>query len=216
MLNFQQYANSLNNISPRIGGLANYGSYFQFENDWIDYYNNIFQHNFHPNLQIRLIVCESCPNGNYPNANYIFDANCLANIVNCKRDKYLQQIYNGVFPRVAINHLPTKMQALVDLSQENILILDLLPTHGITLSTNDRINININPIGCCDINKILQLPNIQNLDFNYVFAVPPTLYAINFLINHLPQNFVEWGNLNIGQGHCPSRNALNAIINMGF
>ena len=65
-------------VSNRIAHEANYANY---ENDWEDYYKNIFLIEMDKTKQIRLFIAESAPNGAYPNPNYAFDAGSLHGIV---------------------------------------------------------------------------------------------------------------------------------------
>ena len=210
------YNIALNAISRRIAGLGNFHNYITLEDDWDYYYNNLFLPNYNGNNQLRLIFCESGPENA---ANYMFLGDSLDEIITTINDKYLQQIYNGVFPHVNTVDLPTKRNALIQLAEENVLILDLLPTHGIRLNTHERNIINASHVNniIIDLPKILGLIYIPNIALNYVFAVPPSLYSADFIQHLLPINFVDRGNLNIGQGHVPSRNALeNLIVNHLF
>jgi hypothetical protein len=211
MMTNPAYNIALNAISPRIAGLGNFHNYITLEDDWDFYYKNIFLPYYNENNQLRLIFCESSPENS---ANYMFLSASLEDIITTENDKYLQQIYNGVFPHVCTKSLPTRRNALIQLAQQNILILDLLPTHGIKLETRERIIINVSPkkIIIIDLAKILGLPFIPKVDLNYVFAVPPSSYTLNFIRHLLPSNFNDRGNINIGQGHAPSRKALEALI----
>lgn len=210
-MNINKYNTSLNNISNRIAVLGNYELYSTLEADWSNYFEHIFTPNRNPELQIRIITCESGPENI---DNYMFSRDFLNNIIIANTDKYLQQIYTGVFPNVNNNALPTRRNALIELAQQNVLILDILPSHGIKLKTKERRRIAESvTLGIYQIEKILNLEFIPNITVNYVFAVPPSLYLHNNLQNLLPNNFIERGNLNIGQGHAPSRYALQNLIN---
>jgi hypothetical protein len=201
-------------VSPNIAGLADYPNYVNYENAWLDYYNTIFHPNMDQSKQIRLFIAESAPNGIYPNPNYAFDLGTRANLLAYPRDAYLWNYFRGVFP--ASTTKITKEKALIMLSKQNILILDLLPTHGIQLERDERETLRCNPARFADLAKIKGLPNIPNKPFNYAFSVPPTSYAPGFLTPHLPTNFKEYGNVNTGQGFAPSQRAIQAIIAAGF
>ena len=209
------YNLALSSISPRIAGLGNYAHYNDSEMDWENYKNNIYLPNYNPEKQTRIIFCESAPK---KMSNYMFLHDSLHEIISVKNDKYLQQIYNGVFGLVKTKDLPTRRNALIQLAQQNVLILDILPTHRIKLNTNERRIVNVSPFKnlILDLPKILGLPNIPNIDLNYVFAVPPTLHTLNFIQYLLPANFIDRGNLNIGQGHAPSRHELERLIIQGL
>ena len=208
-----QYNSLLAIISNRVYNKRNFETYQSFEKNWNYYYDKIYKKYYLPEKQLRLIICESGPE---TLNNYMFSEHLLDQQLTTDNDKYLQQIFSGVFPNIRNNNLPTRRIALIELAKKNILILDLLPTHGIKLTSDERRNINLNIINF-PINKITDLVFIRGVKLNYVFAVPPTLYTQNLLSNFLDNNFVETGNLNIGQGHCPSRNALwNLIVNNLF
>lgn len=210
-MTINEYNTSLNNISNRISFLGNYIVYSTLEAEWSYYFEHIFIPNRNPELQTRIIACESGPENI---DNYMFSRDFLNNIIVANTDKYLQQIYTGVFPHVNNNALPTRRNALIELAQQNVLILDILPTHGIKLKPKERRRIAENvTLGIYQIEKILDLEFITNIPLNYVFAVPPSLYLHNNLQNLLPNNFIERGNINIGQGHAPSRYALQRLIN---
>lgn len=209
------YNIALSTISTRIAGLGTYANYNASEMDWENYRDNIYLPNYNPEKQTRIIFCESGPE---TLANYMFLSDSLDKIITAKNDKYLQQIYNGVFPLVKTKDLPTRRNALIQLAEQNVLILDILPTHRIKLNTNERRIINALPFKnlILDLPKILGIAYIPNADLNYVFAVPLSLYALNFIQYLLPANFIDRGNLNIGQGHAPSRYELERLIIHGL
>jgi hypothetical protein len=207
-MNEVQYNSLLATISNRVYKKRNHETYLEFEENWKYYYDEIYKKYYSPKEQLRLIICESGPENLN---NYMFSEHLLDQLLTIENDKYLQQIFTGVFPNFSNNNLPTRRNALIELAKKNILILDLLPTHGIKLTSDERRNIN-KKINVFPINKITSLLFIRGVKLNYVFAVPPTLYTQNLLSNLLDNNFVERGNINIGQGHCPSRNALSSLI----
>lgn len=218
MYTIQDYEQFMAQVSSRVHRLSNYNSYANFENDWVNYYHTIYLPHANPKLPPRIFIAESAPDGVYPNnLNYIFAVNTLGNYVNTANDMYLYRYYRGVFPNINPNGVTqiTKLQALVDLSQENILILDLLPTHGIKLNSNERRNIRQNLLGLLDFNFLNRL-NFPNQQINYAFSVPPSLYQPNFCGIYLNPNFLEFGNVNSGQGHAPSIQAINQILKNGF
>lgn len=208
-----QYNNLLCIISNSVHKNRNFKTYQSFEKNWNYYYDKIYKKYYLTEKQLRLIICESGPENLN---NYMFSKHLLDQQLTTENDKYLQQIFTGVFPNISNKNLPTRREALIELAKQNILILDLLPTHGIKLKSKERRKINLN-ISNFPIIKITNLEYIRGVKLNYVFAVPLTLYSQNLLANLLDDNFIERGNLNIGQGHCPSRNTLsNLIVNNLF
>lgn len=214
----KEYIYFLNHISKRVGNLNNYNSFINFENDWLNYFKKIYTQYSNNNLPPRIFIAESAPNGIYPlNTNYIFHQNTLNNKISCKRDMYLYRYFRGVF----INSTPkstqhfSKRAALIELSKENILILDLLPTHGIKLAPSERDYIKNNLLNLVDFKRINNL-NSPYQKVNYAFSVPPKLYSQNMCAKYLNSKFTEFGNMNTGQGHAPSIRAISQIVQNGF
>ena len=217
-MNNQQYDYFLGQVSIRVLNLRNFASFNQFENDWSDYYQNIYIPNSNAARPPRIFIAESAPSGIYiNNSNYIFHQNTLNNNVSDSTDMYLYRYYRGVFPNSTPNQTMqlSKRQALINLSNKNILILDLLPTHGIKLRTVDRVFIKNNLLNLVDFNFLngLIFPNQR---IHYSFSVPPSLYTQNFCAPYLNNNFIEYGNVNTGQGHAPSIQEIRQIIQNGF
>jgi hypothetical protein len=214
----QQYMNLLAQVSNRVFNLRNYQSFNQFHNDWLNYFHNIYIPYSNGNLPPRIFIAESAPDGIYNvNANYIFKTNTLNNNICSHTDMYLYRYYRGIYPIFTPNQvrLLSKLDVLIQLSQQNILIIDLLPTHGIKLETNERYNIMNNLLNLIDYN-FLNAFNFPNNNINYAFSVPPSLYSPNMCSNYLNNNFVEYGNVNMGQGHAPSIQAIIQIVQNGF
>ena len=214
-----QYNSFLKKVSKRIFNSKNYTNFKQFENDWLNYYHNIYIPNSIKGKPPRIFIAESAPCGTYiNNLNYIFHQNTLNNYVSYSTDMYLYRYYRGIFPKSTPKETKqlSKQQALINLSKENILILDLLPTHGIKLETKDRIVIKNKLVEFIDFNFLNDL-NFYNQSIHYVFSVPPSLYTKNFCTPHLKNNnFIEFGNVNTGQGHSPSIQEIRKVIKNGF
>jgi hypothetical protein len=212
-MNEIEYNNTLQLFSNRIHANQNYQLYIESENNWINYVNSIYLENRNAALPDRVVFCESGP---INIQNYMFSN--LEFVMNSKTDKYLDQIHKGV---LNVNHSNfSKREALVNLSMSNVLILDILPTHGIKLVTRERNWVNNNyRITLAQIiqdkllNNDLGIFNQNYTNINCVFAVPPSLFTADFARQIVPENFIVRGNINAGQGHAPSRNALNRLIN---
>ena len=210
------YQDFLKRVSSRLVGLGNYADYTCFEKDWLYYFEKIYLPNCNKKLPPRIIIAESAPGGVYVrNVNFIFHTTFLKKRICSTRDVYLYRYYRGVFPATSIKSVKalTKEQALIDLAKQNILILDLLPTHGITIKSKERTKIKTTLLGSIDYSKISQFKN-QKID--YVFSVPPRLYDVGMCNIHLGPNFTEFGNVNSGQGHAPSIKAIRSVIAGGF
>lgn len=227
-LNSSDYNKLLCSFSKRLGtlGITTYGDYVQYEKDWIYYYEDIYLRHSDTTKPPRIFIAESAPQGAYrSNLNYIFHRAFLRRKINFNTDKYLWNYYRGVFPLTTSPMLcgMTKIEALEELSRKNILILDILPTHGIKLQTSDRDIIKKNFLGTTPTSGFT-LPKIGFLrsilgkgDINLAFSTPPSLYHEDFLIIHgLIGNYVDFGNVNTGQGHVPSQKEIVNIIKHHF
>ena len=213
-----EYDKFLKNAPKCISKFSDYGSYCNFQNDWEYYYENIYLKNSNSKKPPRIIIAESAPSGSYiKNVNYIFKKSLLKKKICDKQDMFLYRYYRGVFPgatRAAVMGI-TKEEALTHLSIENILILDLLPTHGIKLDTEPRKRIREGLLGSLDYSFFYGL-GFKELTINYAFSVPPSLYQKNMCEVYLEPNFREFGNINTGQGHAPSIKEIIKIIIAGF
>ncbi len=200
----------------RLRRLLNFPAYDSYHIQWLNYFNTIFKKmNAKPNLRWRIILCESCPE---TAINYMFSNIHLP--IDKLRDSYLWNIFAGVFPGATLSGL-TKETALEMLAEEKILIMDILPTHGIKLSTDERkefCSVGIQNFGF--YYSIINQPPFDIYKLHYLFAVPPSLIGCGFP-NIWPGNpdrnmFASGVNINIGQGHIPNKNALRSVIARGF
>lgn len=145
-LNFQDFKAVLNNLKGKSWNTTRgstvpdyligqwYGQYLKYENDWYYYFHNIFLPNFPKdgNCEINIILFESGPGGfSFPHPNYMFLSEMLdQEIYHQHMDTYI----NDVFRKAEINtNQMTRRGKLIELAQKRYLIIDLLPTHGITL-----------------------------------------------------------------------------------
>lgn len=215
MLSENEYNKFLKKVSLRFIAKGDYSSYCKFENDWLTYYEDIFIKNYNPNKPPRIFIAESAPEGSYPNKNYLFDKANLTNLISEASDMFLYRYYRGIFSNSSPGFVKKldKRTALVHLAQENILIIDLLPTHGIKLSSSQRISIR-KFITECDFSKLLIFSKFKSI--NYCFSIPPSLYIKSMVSSFLGKNFIEFSNVNAGQGHAPSIIAIKNIVQQGF
>ena len=217
-MKIKEYEAFLKKISSRIGELKNFSDYKDFENDWNDYFQNIYKKYSNNTLPPRIFIAESAPNGCYTNNPYIFHKASLSKKLCHKIDMYLWRYYTGVFPNSSSHQtkILTKKEALIELSKNNILILDLLPTHGIKLKSGERKNINTKLLHLTNLILLKSLYSYTDITINYAFSVPPSLYTIGMASIYLSPNFIEFGNVNTGQGHAPSSKSIQDIIKRGF
>lgn len=174
---------------------------------------------------VRLILCESCPAGKQnPNPNYIF-AN-LNNQITYPTDIYLDQICKGIHQKNKLPAKKTKGDALKDLALHGdgpVIILDILPCHGVNLKTQNRKLAAKNPSNCADIKKVNDLVAllrsiVPNIQIKATFATPPTTGTKSMEKAIDPNSQFTWtlSTINSGQGRAPSRKTLSNYVNNGF
>jgi hypothetical protein len=191
--------------------IPNYKNYEYCENEWDIYYKGIFLTHKpqNDNFPLRLIIMESCPIGPSPHPNYIFSN--LTDTLNAISHRYLDQIYKGFFSKKS---KVTKQRALIELAKLNVLILDILPSHGMRLESKiSRPNINMNPRDTCDLDKVNNIIKKTNSPVHIVYSMPPSINfrAINCCL--LPNTC--FGTMTSGAGF-PSNNLLRKHISLGF
>lgn len=206
ILNQTAYNCFLKSVSERVFNNSNYPYYCKSHTEWESYFQKIFIKNKCSNDPIRLFIAESAPQVTNSTSNYIFDITNINTCLDPKRDMYLYRYFRGVFNSLPIQDVLkiTKEEALIKLAKKNILILDLFPTHGIKLNSNERKKIvNLKP-------KIFDVTFLNGLNefIYYAFSVPPCSYQNGMLKSQLDNKFKEFGNVNSGQGHAPSINEI--------
>jgi hypothetical protein len=217
-MNDNQFLGVLALIPPKRGRLRrmlNFPTFKLYHDKWLEYFNCIYFPKCNNSLRWRVIICESCPE---TANNYIFSNLNLP--LNKVSDSYLWSIFAGVFTG-AIPAGLTKGIALERLAEENILIMDILPTHGIKISTDERkefCSVGIQNFGFH--HSIINDPPYHTHELHYLFAVPPSLVSCGFpdiWPGNPYRNPFEGGiNINIGQGHVPNKNELISAIERGF
>jgi len=140
--------------SPNVQWLEWYRQFCYYEKKWDKYYNQflrIIKKN--QNIPIQFVLWESCPGGMpFPHQNYVFDDFRFKNQINGVTDKYLKNV-------CVKNHISWKNKEIgniiEDLLKNHILIIDLYPTHGISLDSTNRENL---------FNKIFDTYSIKKLE----------------------------------------------------
>lgn len=121
-----------------------YQQYCYYEtNWWTNYFDRIFSatlRNTYKKVNIQFYFWESCPGGMpFPHPNYAFDENRYNQIIDGTRDKYLKEIcdYNNVSWKLAGSNKKIE-EALIELANKGIIIVDVYPTHGMDLKKEQR------------------------------------------------------------------------------
>jgi len=126
-------------------------------------------------------------------------------------------------PHPAVPGEITKLDALIQLAQQNILLVDIIPTHQIDLNNNNlRQGVIANLINIADANKINSLINyLNNLVLNPLIIKSVTSLGTTYnpqlhTINDMIFNSRDYGSMTDPTSHYPSYNLLLNIIKNGF
>jgi hypothetical protein len=243
MLNLNQYTTFRAGFNAQHGALPHaptHADYVNYEHLWENYIHHsaAILNGIAPPTQIGLIAMESAPgNAIHPHPNYIF--NNTARPIG-RGDSYLRNIYNGALMGPGHHHGISIQNALDNLLTMNdnlgnhrpIVLFDLLPTHGITLSTPARqllrngvlaeVQIEIgNKLNFLYIN-ILQPLGLGWNNVHLKFACPPTTVHLpslipGFIAALAPGITIHPVSLNNGPNTVPvPANLTNNILHHGF
>jgi hypothetical protein len=150
MISQNDYKNALGLIGRKFNNVninwhSWYTQYIYYETMWDNYFE-IFITNYsnqnEPN-DIRFVFWESCPGGMpFPHQNYAFDSNRFLNSIDGTFDSYLKNecVKFGV-PWERDGKKRKIGDLIIELSQNGILIIDLYPTHGVSLDSTNRVNL---------------------------------------------------------------------------
>jgi hypothetical protein len=242
-IEYTNFRNGLAHLYPNLPTQPSYEDYVEYENLWEKYILNAatFLKTQPPIKRIGLIGMESAPGGaEHPHPNYIFHN--THNIIRPTGDDYLKNIFNGSHLIHGYYHNDkTKQECLDGLMNQTdfaetkrpIILFDLLPTHGISLSTPIRtflgsgviteINLEIqNKMNFILINLLTPL-SLTWYDVHIKFACPPTTLILpsnipTFIYNNTQGATIHPTSINtMGGGIAPNQNALrDNIIHHGF
>jgi hypothetical protein len=104
----------------------------------------------------------------------------------------------------------SKRDVLIELAKQNVLILNLLPTHGIKLEADDEEK---NVRTFLDNSDFTKITNFDYDPTHLLFAVRPSLYNKN-LAQKWGRRFVDFGNIYINTSL--SIKTLRDCIDRGF
>jgi hypothetical protein len=126
--------------SPNVQWPQWYTQFCYYEEKWDSYYKEfLLEIKKNQNKPIQFVLWESCPGGMpFPHQNYVFDDFRYKNQINGVTDKYLKNVCvrNGIaWKNKEIGNI------IEELQRNQILIIDLYPTHGISLDSTNRQNL---------------------------------------------------------------------------
>ncbi len=141
--NWQDYKNvfltllTFGKISDYYWSIWFHQYHYYESNWWLYYFESIFLKNFNSKCDIKLCFLESCPGGKpFPHPNYIFDSNRSSEFLDGNKDNYLLNILKAF--KVSLNNKNSLEVVLKSLAQQNVLIIDIYPTHGMTISSRNE------------------------------------------------------------------------------
>lgn len=242
MLTEIQYHKFRTFLHPRLHHAINpsYLEYQNYEELWRTYIHWAAHYllNNPPEI-LGLVAMESAPGGGgHPHRNYIYQN--LAHLVG-EGDKYLVSIYNGAFAHMGLTAAgQTKSTCLEGLLRARtirhilrpLVLFDLLPSHGIRLTTPYRKKQVATEGGFLPPDIISELDDRLTYINDYLlrplhltwgnvrlkFACPPTTMSVA-VIDHLTIGYtgltIFHPNLNVGQGRIPSAAVLASCIRVG-
>jgi len=150
MISQNDYQNALRQIGPKfnnvnINWLSWYMQYSYYESMWNNYFQ-IFLTNYsraNNPLDIQFVFWESCPGGMpFPHQNYAFDSNRFNNPIHGTFDSYLKNECVKFGIDWQINNVNINIgNLIIDLAKKGVVIIDLYPTHGVSLDTTNRVNL---------------------------------------------------------------------------
>jgi hypothetical protein len=141
LLDYQAYIFNIGRKfkNPAIDWVQWHNSYIFYENEWEKYFTRVFIPNHVKERCVKIELWESCPGGMpYPHPNYAFGDYKHRCRLDGSLDTYLKKMADkhGV-----VWSERTILQVLEDLARNNVLILDVYPTHGISLDTSNRVKL---------------------------------------------------------------------------
>lgn len=129
-----------NNINIKWGSW--YTQYLYYESMWETYFLDFIVEysKLTPQPEIQFVFWESCPGGMpFPHQNYAFDSSRYDNPINGIYDKYLARVCDkfGVDWKGTKSHKNIGI-LIKELGSKGVIIIDLYPTHGISLEKKNR------------------------------------------------------------------------------
>jgi hypothetical protein len=150
MISQNDFQNALGKIGPKfknpnINWHSWYMQYSYYESMWNNYFENFIEtySKLAKPTDIQFVFWESCPGGMpFPHQNYAFDSNRFNNLIHGTFDTYLKNECTASNIDWELNGTKRKIgDIIIDLAKNGVLIIDLYPTHGISLDATNRENL---------------------------------------------------------------------------
>jgi hypothetical protein len=159
---FKEY---LGQIGPKFKNVnINWDRWFEQFNYYEEHWNNYFKDflvRYKKAQPVQFVFWESCPGGMpFPHQNYAFDANRFANPIHGNFDTYLKrecQYFGVSWNPNGVNRVIGEL--ICELSEKGVLIIDLYPTHGVSLDKTNREKLFANLFSTYSKDKLTQIGN---------------------------------------------------------
>ena len=148
-------------VSPNIQWIEWFRQYEYYENMWDNYFRKFLK--YHSENEdskcIEFVFWESCPGGMpFPHQNYVFDLYRYKNLIDGTTDSYLKKVCDKFGIDWKHNNCNKQIGEIInDLIKKKILIIDLYPTHGISLDSTNREKLVEYVLPTYSINKLVDI-----------------------------------------------------------
>jgi hypothetical protein len=205
ILDESEYKALLKKISVKVHEQANYAFYKQCEEEWWDYYYNIYTQYSKFEQPHQLFVIEAAPKSelSFGTNDYLINNKNL--VLTMKQvesqfsrmipptDDILSKKYKFLSHKISLLNLTNKTD-LIELAKKNVLIVNMLPTYGIQLDHSDHKKIRTIFSEVVDYNK--RLSGFDYKTKHLKIAIPNSSYPINIWQKVLGEKFETIEDLN--------------------
>ncbi len=145
--------------NPNINWKEWHRQYQYYEAMWEEYFKQFSRCNINKQKCIQFVFWESCPGGMpFPHQNYAFDNNRYSNKIDGTLDSYLKTECNHFKVEWKSGKTNRKISEIIDdLCIKGVLIIDLYPTHGISLDVSNRKNLANRVFQIYSLNKLIEV-----------------------------------------------------------
>jgi hypothetical protein len=203
MINQEEYKSLLERAAKRkfkninINWGSWYTQYLYYETMWeayfLDFISDYSKLTTQPEIQF--VFWESCPGGMpFPHQNYAFDSSRYNNPIDGNYDKYLTRVCDNFSIVWKGTKVHNKIGDLIKfLGGQGIIIVDLYPTHGVSLKKENRQKLFDEVFAEYSIKKLTRIGNLTNgFPKSSIVNVTSELWSAGFnVISHSTSKSIE-------------------------
>jgi hypothetical protein len=162
-----------------------YTQYLYYESMWETYFLDFITEYsiLREKPEIKFVFWESCPGGiPFPHPNYAFDSSRYNNNIDGQFDRYLTMVCRNFDINFVEQNEKKKIGEIINILGENgVIIIDLYPTHGINLNTENRNKMFNDVFPFYGIQKLKRIgERLNHLNKNYTIFVTSELFNAGF------------------------------------